>query len=90
MGAVAGGVAHELPGQQAALLEQFHAAVAWRHRQPDLNGEVLHGDAAVGLKNRQDLAVDGVEESALHPAQPPLVLVLNQFQGALDRRQRRL
>ncbi len=35
--------------------------MAGRHREPDLICKFLHGDAAVGLKNRKDFAVDGVQ-----------------------------
>ncbi len=45
----------------AALFQQLDPAMAGRHRQPDLVGEFLHGHAAVGLQQAQDLAVDGVE-----------------------------
>src|SRR5712664_660084 len=51
----------DVAGDDAALFEQFDAAVARRHREPDLVGEFLHGDAAVGLQQRENLAVDGVE-----------------------------
>ena len=36
-------------------------AVAGRHGQADLVGEFLHGHAAVGLQQAENLAVDGVE-----------------------------
>jgi hypothetical protein len=35
--------------------------MAGRHRQADLFGEFLHGHAAVGLQQAEDLAVNGVE-----------------------------
>src|ERR1700675_1831068 len=45
----------------AALLQQLHPAMARRHRQADLVGQLLHGHAAVGLQQAEDLAVNGVE-----------------------------
>ena len=51
----------DIAADDAALFQQFDPAVAGRHRQADLVGELLHGDAAVGLQLAQDLAVDGVE-----------------------------
>ena len=45
----------------AALFKELDAAMAGRDRQPDLVGEFSHRDAAVGLKDGEDFAVDGVE-----------------------------
>ena len=41
--------------------KKLDPAVAGRHREADLFGEFLHGHAAVGLQQAEDLAVDGVE-----------------------------
>jgi hypothetical protein len=35
--------------------------MAGRDREPDLVGELLHGDAAVGLQMTEDFSVDGIE-----------------------------
>jgi len=35
--------------------------MARRDRQADLVGELLHGGAAVGLQQAEDLAVDGIK-----------------------------
>ena len=45
----------------AAFLEQFDPAMAGRHRQPDLIGQLLHGQPAVVLEVAEDFSVDGVE-----------------------------
>ena len=51
----------DVTGDDAALFQQLDPAVAGRHREADLFGEFLHGHAAVGLQQAEDLAVDGVE-----------------------------
>src|SRR5947208_11164133 len=45
----------------AALFQKLDPAVAGRHGQADLVGELLHGHAAVGLQQAENLAVDGVQ-----------------------------
>jgi len=51
----------DVAGDDAALFEKFHPAVARRDRQADLVGELLHGGAAIGLQQGEDLAVDGIQ-----------------------------
>ena len=54
----------DIARDHAALLQKFYAAMAGRDRQADPVGELLHGDAAVGLQRGEDFAVDGVR--AMH------------------------
>jgi hypothetical protein len=51
----------DIARDHAALFQQFDAAMTGRDRQADPVGELLHGDAAVGLQRAEDLAVDGVQ-----------------------------
>src|SRR6266567_8570955 len=45
----------------AAFFQELDPAMARRDRQADLVGELLHGGAAVGLQQAEDLAVDGIK-----------------------------
>jgi len=50
----------DIAGDDAAFFQKLDPAMARRDRQADLVGELLHGGAAVGLQQAQDLAVDGI------------------------------
>src|ERR1035437_1048573 len=51
----------DIARDHAALFQKLDPAMARRHRQADLVGELLHGGAAVGLQQAEDFAVDGVQ-----------------------------
>ncbi len=50
----------DIARDHAALFQKLYAAMARRDRETDLVGEFLHGGAAVGLQQAEDLAVDGI------------------------------